>query len=437
MIFFIAIITSIFTLLSNSIFAFSEFYFYSLIAIGLLDYYKNKSFTFFQVWQAAFVFIILSEALLTSINNSGMLLATKFLILANNIFILGYIVPQRLARFKTGDDKTYRLKPMKWAPLIFVVLVGLYVAYALPGRLAIFLYGRSGLSGTGGEGSSLLISGLSQSISYILPATIVFYYKEVLKKKSLFIPILISLPIFLVLLIGGTRFPLLFSLGGFLIVSQANTIKGKISISTRMILIVLLILIGTSFMKSFRASGYQGQSIFALPNQVNGNFTQMLATQMSPEGIVDMTDIMFDYFNNNPHTYGRSTLFLTYFWIPRSIWSDKPTMLGNWLIREYRNNFSDGHSSSFGFTGELFADFGYFSLVIVFLMGMLLKRADQFRVFQLSQTGVYPKLLVAMLFPYIFFFVRSPITATMNFIGILIAYYLFKKLIFRKAVKQS
>ena len=109
-------------------------------------------------------------------------------------------------------------------------------------------------------------------------------------------------------------------------------------------------------------------------------------------------------------------------------------MLGHWLIREYRTGFSEGHSSSFGFTGELFADFGYLSLIVVFLLGMALKWADQFRAYQLSQPQSYQKILVGMMFSYVFFFVRSPITATTTFLGILLVYYLIRKLLFKKLV---
>jgi len=46
--------------------------------------------------------------------------------------------------------------------------------------------------------------------------------------------------------------------------------------------------------------------------------------------------------------------------------------------------------------------------------------------------GGYDAIIAAMLFPYTFFFVRSPITATMTFLGMLLVYYIFKRLIFTK-----
>src|SRR5690606_3053973 len=139
---------------------------------------------------------------------------------------------------------------------------------------------------------------------------------------------------------------------------------------------------------------------------------------------------MFTHFEAHPHTYGSSIAFLTYFWIPRAIWPDKPTMLGHWLIREYRSGFGSGHSSSFGFTGELFADFGYYSLFFVFLLVIILNWANQFNTFYLSQPRSYTKILVVMIFSYVFFFVRSPITATMTFLVLLVVQYLIRKMLF-------
>ena len=90
-IFFITLLTTIFIIGNEDCFAISEVYFYSLITIGLLDYYRNKSLTYFQIWQVAFVFIILSEALLLERVDLGLLKALKYLIIANNLLILGYL----------------------------------------------------------------------------------------------------------------------------------------------------------------------------------------------------------------------------------------------------------------------------------------------------------------------------------------------------------
>ena len=151
----------------------------------------------------------------------------------------------------------------------------------------------------------------------------------------------------------------------------------------------------------------------------------------SNEGVVDMTSLMFDYFDNNDYLYGKSSLFITYFWVPRQLWPTKPTMIGHWLVRETRSGFGNAHSASFGFTGFLYTDFGMFSLIFIFFIGRALKYAENYKNIVLKNKS-YSMIIGAMLYPYIFFFVRSPITATMNFIGILFMYYFFKRLIFSR-----
>ena len=110
-------------------------------------------------------------------------------------------------------------------------------------------------------------------------------------------------------------------------------------------------------------------------------------------------------------------------------------MLGYWFIRKYRTGFGDGHSASFGFTGDLFADFGYFSLFFIFIIGRLIKFAEKFSEKSLSSKN-YNVIIGSMLFPYVFFFVRSPITASMTFFGILFFFYIFKRVIFIEKIKQ-
>ena len=108
-------------------------------------------------------------------------------------------------------------------------------------------------------------------------------------------------------------------------------------------------------------------------------------------------------------------------------------MLGYWFIRLYRGGFGEGHSASFGFTGDLYADFGLFSLLIVFFLGRLLKTADNYRR-RAFISGGYNTVLGAMFYPFVFFFVRSPITSTMTFLGILVIYFVMKRVMFVKHI---
>ncbi|GAB6278097.1 MAG: hypothetical protein STSR0006_00920 [Lentimicrobium sp.] len=438
MTYLLILISSFAIYLSDNSFFISEIYFYILIVITIFDYNKKKSITLFQFWQISFIYIILSEALLSTYSDIYFLKAIRYLILSNNILILGYLLFERInSNKKTINVNNYTKQKIyietknKFVPIFFVFIVLAYTSYQLPRSLITFLYGRSTAYDLDSGTESIIISSILGSIPLILPSIIVYYYKELNNTKTIFKPLILSIPIFIVLFVSGTRFPLLFSIVGFFIIAFSDKFNGRIKLNFKLISIGVLLLISTEVMTIVRVGGFESETIEVIKNNET-RFSKIIASNMSPEGVIDMTSLMMKHFETNPHMYGKSSSFVLYFWIPRSVWPAKPTMLGHWLIRQYRGGFSNVHSASFGFTGDLFADFGYFSLLFVFLLGFLLKKIDLFFSNMLSKTGSYSKVLAAMLFPYVFFFVRSPITSTITFLGILFIYLLFKRIIFLK-----
>jgi oligosaccharide repeat unit polymerase len=359
-----------------------------------------------------------------------MLSAAKYLMISNNLVNIGYLSNSKHLNQKS-KGKPKEVRGSNLITLVLLFLVSYFFFKRFSGAFTALAYGRDTSSGPGG-GS--LIGYLTNSIGYVLPAIIVYYFSHI-KQKKIWIPLIISLPIFIILFMGGTRFPLLFSLLGFAIVAQEKystrlTIKNYIIISV----IGIGLLYSTKLMKTFRSTG-AAESGFTIQSNKNKNDNLAVYISrefMSPEGVADMTALMFKHFEKNEHLYGASSSFILYFWIPRSFWPEKPTMLGYWFIRQYRDGFGDGHSASFGFTGDLYADFGLFSLIIVFFLGRLLKITDNYRR-RAFNSGGYNTILGAMFYPFVFFFVRSPITSSMTFIGILLVYILMEHVIFIKS----
>ncbi|HMM12749.1 MAG TPA: O-antigen polymerase [Bacteroidales bacterium] len=429
-VYFLTIINLILSLIIDNILFIAELNLLYLVIIIVLDYNNKRSISFLQTWILAFIFIIISEAILIDQNTDELLKATQYLIAANTMIILGYFYPNKHRNISSESTVT-KVRMLKLTPYMLYALVVFYVLYSLPGALLSYSYGRDAAAAD--RDVNLLLSGFANALGFILPSIIAFYHKEIKYRKSIIIPLIISLPIFAILFIGGTRFPLLFSFGGFLFVSHADN-KGRITLNAKFIGLILILVISSSIMGQFRYGGIKSYSFRQSNFNFDERFSRLLASNMSPEGVVDMTALSMTYFESHPHTYGKSIAFLTYFWIPRQIWPDKPTMLGHWLIREYRSGFGAGHSASFGFVGELYADFGYFSLIFIYFLGILLQRADRFREKQLEHASAYSKIMIGMMFSYVFFFVRSPVTATINFIGILIVYYMFRRILFKKVV---
>ena len=183
----------------------------------------------------------------------------------------------------------------------------------------------------------------------------------------------------------------------------------------------------STFVKNNRTLGLAqaNESIFSAENESSSERLPVrLASHMSPEGVVRMARMADRYFSDHSLRWGQETGFLLYFWFPRSLWRDKPTQLDYWLIREYIPTLPDTYSSASGFIGELRADFGWGCLLFVFLFGLPLKRVDDFCVSVFSEGNAsFDMVLASILYPWIFFFVRSPVTSTMSLLWEILIYY--------------
>lgn len=432
------IVLSSFLLLSTYILLIDNFnqlgqvYFYTIVPFILYSIISNKKIQLIDVWNLSFVFIILSEVFIRTSATDYMVSAIQYLIVANNLINIGYLTKSNNYFSKKRNIYTvYRDSRVVITVLFCLVLF--YFFMEIKTAIMAFTLGRMSTYGDGGN--MLIISSLTNSLGLVLPSIMAYYFIYI-KRKSILIPFLLSLPIFIILFMGGTRFPLLFSFLGFILVVQGKimkklTLKNSIVLATSILLLVSV----SSRMKDFRSTGISNPKSSIVQNHQSFKDipTYLAANYMSPEGVVDMTALMFKHFEKNDHLYGASSSFILYFWVPRAIWPEKPTMLGYWFIRQYRGGFGDAHSASFGFTGDLYADFGLFSLIIVFFLGRLLKTAENFkrRVFI---RGDYSTVLRAMFYPFIFFFVRSPITSTMTFLGIIFIYYIMKRVMFAKHI---
>lgn len=407
--------------------ALGSFYFYTLTLWGIFDIIKKKKIELIHVWNAAFGFIILSEVFSEKFNTSQLsVVALQFLIIANNVIYIGYVSCDKSFKNKIENSKEgiINYNPKKITPYIIIMLVFFFFFFKISSAIASISVGRVGQS----EEESFILGSIVNALGFILPALIAYYF-VIINKKKILLAVLIASPIFIIEFLIGTRFPLLFSVLGFVIVVLGKfSIKGiNLKTSFFIILSISVLLFGSKAMQNFRAQGFMSNNTNDLIQENYNSIPASVLSLGSPEGVVDMTGLMFNYFERHNFMYGKSSSFILYFWVPRSIWPDKPTMLGHWLIREYRYGFSSGHSSSFGFTGELYSDFGFFSLIFVFFVGRLIAKANDFKNKALKSNS-YQLVLGAMLFPYIFFFVRSPVTATINFIAILFFYFLFKKM---------
>jgi oligosaccharide repeat unit polymerase len=432
------ILISIAVILIDDFETISHFYFYVLIIFLMLSVVRLKTISLIVVWNAAFLFVICAEAISPNfIIVENTLSAFKLLLLGNNLITIGYYtIPHKNNKDINHVLKTARV-PSFIPNLIFLLLAVLFIGSTIKVAIDSIFMGRMVAAEV--NENNVILDAIVGSIGYILPATVA-YFDIILNKKKAYIPLLKSLPIFILLLFLGSRFRLLFSVLGFVVVlisSKTGNIKFRDYIKYGLMIFVLAS--SAALMRNFRSGNVFEQVGIETKSKKIGyhSLPEYLSQYLSPEGVISMISLEMRHFKSHPYMLGANSSFLLYFYIPRSIWPDKPTMLGHWLLRKYqKTGFAAGHSSSYGFIGELYADFGWFSLFFVFLLGRLMGKGEKFRKKAFAKQG-YKVVLATMLYPYVFFFVRSPITATMNFIGILVVYNFFYFFIFRKIMIEK
>lgn len=391
----------------------------------VVDIYKTKQFNLMHTWIAAFLFIIWSDMILTAAEdfNQVYTIPIFFYLIANCLVLWGY----KLSRgTKSSDTSIHNIIHPRYFLFFIIVGVLIFIVFYYSKVQTTLTYGRI-LNDA--KGSTTLTGSIVSALGLILPACIAYYFKYISKGGWVY-SILLSMPIFILQALIATRFKLLFQIIPFLIVTGFLKVKNNTSKSL-IIMAIAMLIIGaySSYTKEYRNYA-ANESI--IKEQIYASDTQddiflTIAQEMSPEGIIRMAYLANDYFEDNNLSYGRESLTIFYFWIPRAWWPDKPTQLDYWLIREYETT-SDAHSTSSGFLGELRADFGWFSLFFAIIIGIALKKCDTYiqRIFMLNRHPIQI-VFASMLYPYFFFFVRSPLTASINLIFCYIIYIIIKK----------
>lgn len=416
-----------------TIFSLANYHFYLLIALLVIDVVCQRRITLLSIWITAFIFIILSEILIKDYDFRYDR-SIRFLLIANDAYILGFLLFKKSR--KHSLPKLVCKNP-RWLLCVIVImyLVFLIQSYSV---LIMNLNGRVEYGSGSAMGSGSLEGVFSYSLRSILPLLICYYLYRY-KKLSVLWALLFCLPIFFVVLMGGARYKMLYCIAPFFVLANLLPLN-KISFKNSILLILGLafFVVSSAYLKKNRTLGVINfdleEFVYLAPDvDDDSSISVKIAQYGSPEGIVEMTYLANLYFENHELTKGWSSGFLLYFWVPRSLWPGKPTMLDFWLPRFFNPNLSQGFSSASGFAGELRADFGIYSLFFLFLLGMLMRKADYFMasIYETDKAN-YAILYVVLLVPYFFFFVRSPLTASYSLIEQIIMLYIIRRLCFEK-----
>tara|TARA_B110000444_G_C18768725_1_gene561374 strand:- start:640 stop:1260 length:621 start_codon:yes stop_codon:yes gene_type:complete len=110
------------------------------------------------------------------------------------------------------------------------------------------------------------------------------------------------------------------------------------------------------------------------------------------------------------YLYGQSFIRLFVFFIPRSIWSEKPIDVQTMIVELNSNLFyASGSSQSVSLMGEIFWNFGYFAIIIsFFFIGLINKKIDSWSFL----SNPYSFLMVMSLVPFFMLMWRGSFSTT-------------------------
>lgn len=402
------------------------------VAILVKDIAVTRKFTLLHTWEVAFVFIIWSNMILSAADDHSHLYTNPivFYLVANSIVLIAYF---NYHPSKTITNKTIFISSGRNTELLLFIAIslGLYLYFNYDKVVETLIFGRV-LSKTLGSGS--LLTTIIPALGMILPAIIAYYFKYIIKGNTIF-AIILALPIFIYQFIIATRFQLLFQIFPFFIILGLIKIR-KINFKSICFMVIFAIALGwgSSYLKENRnyASNDSVRGEYVYASEKRDDIFYSLADNLSSEGIIEMMSMADDYYKNHDLEYGKESAYMLYFWVPRSWWPEKPTPIDHWLIRKYEI-VAEEHSTSVGFLGFLRADFGWFAILFALLWGIAIKQCDNYISRTLTtSTPSFSYVFAATLYPYIFFAVRSPQTATQQLIFIYFIYLIFKFIFFKK-----
>ncbi len=394
--------------------------FVPLLCISLFEIYRqikaNKAITAYSFWHLGFSFIIGLDGILLKekiVENTTLNIYYETALL---FYISQFIIIWRYRSIKTKVSEAVNNKPKKVSSTFFIIIVILYCLYlytTLPGVIEAFFTSRfetikdDKFGGLNTDRSLFLLATtfINQYSGYILPSLILIWN---LRNKTMIYAIIItcalSLPIWLGYFIEGTRHYLLYSaltlLGTFTLL-RLKMFKFK---PTHLVLLVMAYFMSNLVLEA-RKHGFL--------NYITGNINEKydrLEKKVTDQTTVYMSYVL-DYYDDRPFEYGSSSAAILLFWVPRTIWHDKPPQFGYWFIRAYyggQKGFGDKHSAPASYLAAVYSDFGYLGIIgISYFFGYLFSFSDRFFNRQGSISDYRKVILIAFFLASAFFLPRQ------------------------------
>lgn len=249
------------------------------------------------------------------------------------------------------------------------------------------------------------LSNFFSAIIYTFPVIAAYHWRryQLPSPIKLWLTLISTLAI-LVAFALGTRILLGFQVAGvlFFLLQGFQITKKRLLL----ILIIIFLLAGSqAVMRTARVTGIGSINW----QQTQQELLQQPEAYLSAEGVLRVNAWIHLTKTYSPDGRVPENLFILYWWVPRQVWPDKPTMAGHWFIREMttERGFSQTHSVSGGFSMPALLDFGpiagaFFSMVYGFLLASLEAFVHR------NRDRHHPEaILAALLFFGVFFMMRS------------------------------
>lgn len=248
---------------------------------------------------------------------------------------------------------------------------------------------------------------------YILPVFFWFMYKNKIINRTMFIFVLSF--IIVSEFCSGTRFNIVFSMFPIIVLYLKDK-KTNIKHIAIIIFITLFFLFLSNFMLLLRDGGWE----------------DIMATsfyfKFHSEGLIYYLAGIVRYYNLNEHNYYTlETIMSLIMFLPRVLWPEKIVQIDRWILHKgiFNDTFADNHSGASSFVGPFYADFGYMSYFILFILSIV------YRFFSSKLEIDRHKLTISgttrlMLYPTVFFAYRSFSTAFFIFLFTILLLHIVK-----------
>ena len=120
----------------------------------------------------------------------------------------------------------------------------------------------------------------------------------------------------------------------------------------------------------------------------------------------DLAILLDEVPRNSDYVYGVYFFKPLFSWVSRDIWRDKPDSLSRYYTQQFNPRFyTVGGSEPVTFVGELYWNFSYFGVFVAFLLGVLIRRIDEY---WLSARNLLSKVNGIVLATMLFYLLRGP-----------------------------